>query len=511
MKQLIKLVFTISTVAFIIPSCKRDLLNVSNPNTITEVEFWKTEDDAQRGINAAYTMFYKPGGWARWIYFRLDLTSDEGFSKSPWIELADWTRFQYVNYNFWEGNSWTWRDTYKAIFRCNQVLGNVPEIQFADNNKKELILAQAKFLRALNYYYAAILWENIPIVLDISKPDDLPEQRTLAEVWAQVEKDLTEALAVLPVEWDAVNTGRPTKGAANAYLARALMQQRKWQQAKTALDYFFTGAGNGKYGLVTNFQDNFTHTNENNKESVFEIQFSDANKGPDNDAPNQNMGSNRAQFFAPRGIGWSDGQARYWLVNEFKKERTVGNALDPRLRYTLFYPALQADFGDKVYGRNWEWNADEAWFRKYQRDYFRTNEDYFAQNNYRLVRFADILLMYAEVLNELDQRTDAAGYVNTVRARVNMAPLATAHPTALLSKDAFRDRLKMERVLELCGESVRWADLKRWGDLETQAKVDVVKQRDPDFNNFIVGKHVRLPIPQTEDLNNPNLEQNDKY
>lgn len=495
----------------LLSSCKKDLLNVENPNTITEEQFWKTENDAEKGVNAAYAMFYKPGVWARWIYFRLDLTSDEGCSKSPWVELADWTRFQYVNYNFWEGNSNTWRDIYKAVFRCNQVLANVPGITFTDNNKKELVLAQAKFLRALHYYYAALLWENIPLVLEPSLPDDLPAQNTLTEVWAQVEKDLTEALAVLPVQWDDANVGRPTKGACNAFLARTFMQQHKWQQAKTSLDYFFTGGGAGRYELVPNFQDNFTHTNENNKESVFEIQFSDVNKGGDGDDPNQNMGHNRAQFFAPRGIGWSDGQARYWLVDEFKKEKTVTNALDPRLRYSLFYPALQADFGDKVYGRNWEWNNDEAWFRKYQRDYFRTNEDYFAQNNVRLIRFADVLLMYAEVLNELDQTTTAAGYVNTVRARANMAPLATAHPAVLLSKDAFRDRIKTERVLELCGESVRWADLKRWGDLESQAKVNVVAQRDPDFNNFVVGKHIRLPIPQTEVLNNPNLKQNDKY
>jgi hypothetical protein len=511
MKQFIKSAIAISMVALMMPSCKKDLLNVENPNTITEEQFWKTEADAAKGINAVYAMFYKPGLWSRWMYFRLDLTSDEGCSKSPWIELADWTRFQYVNYNFWEGNGITWRDIYKAIFRCNQVLANVPEIPFTDNKKKDYILAEAKFLRALHYYYAAILWENIPLVLNPSLPDDLPQQRPLAEVWAQVQKDLTEALVVLPVEWDAADVGRPTKGAASAFLARTLMQQHKWPEAKTALDYFFTGLGANKYDLVPNFQDNFTHTNENNKESVFEIQFSDVNKGPDNDDPNQNMGNNRAQFFAPRGIGWSDGQARYWLVDEFKKEKTIGNTLDPRLRYSLFYPALTADFGDKIYGRNWEWNADEAWFRKYQRDYFRGNEDYFGQNNYRLVRYADILLLYAEVLNELDQRGTAAGYVNIVRARANMAPLATAYPAALLDKDAFRDRLKTERVLELCGESVRWADLKRWGDLDTKEKVAVVAQRDPDFSNFVVGRHIRMPIPQTEDLNNPNLEQNDNY
>lgn len=511
MKKSFYLIIIFFVLAAILPACDEELLNVENPNTLTADQFWKTEADAHQGINAAYAMFYKPGLWARWIYFRLDLTSDEGFSKSPWIELADWTRFQYVNYNFWEGNNWTWRDTYKAVFRCNQVLANVPDIAFEDPHEKELILAQAKFLRAVHYYYAAILWENVPLVLDPSKPDDLPLQNTLQEVWAQVAKDLTEAGAVLPVEWDAPNVGRPTKGAVNAFLARTYMQQRRWLDAKSALDYFFTGEGANKYTLVDDFQHNFDHEHENNSESVFEIQFSDANKGGDGDDPNQNMGTNRPQFFAPRSIGWSDGQARFWIVDEFKKERTTDDELDPRLQYTLFYPAQEADFGVKVYGRSWEWNADEAWFKKYSRDYFRNNEDYFVQNNFRMVRYADILLMYAEVLNELDQTADAVQYVDEVRARAKMEALAGAHPAALLGKDAFRDRLKIERVLELCGESVRWADLKRWGDLETTEAVAQVALRDPDFNNFQVGKHIRLPIPQIEVLNNPNLEQNPDY
>lgn len=495
----------------LISSCRKSVLDVENPNTLTEDVFWKTESDAQKGLNAAYAMFYKPGLWSRWIYFRLDLTSDEGFSNSPWVELADWTRFQYINYNFWEGNVNTWRDTYKAVFRLNQVLANVVDINFSNPAAKEQLIGEAKFLRGLHYYYAGLMWENIPLVLDPSKPDDLPAQSTLDQVWTQVEKDWTEALAALSVSYGAADVGRPTKGAVRGYLARLYMQQRKWTEAKAALDYFFTGEGMGRYSLVTNYNDNFTDLNENNSESVFEIQFSDVNKGGDGDGVNQTMSTNRPQFFAPRGIGWSDGQARYWVVDEFKKEKTIDDNIDPRLRYTLFYPALEADFGDKVYGRNWEWGAQEAWFRKYSRDYYRTNEDYFAQNNFRLLRYADILLMYAEVLNELDQTADAYQYVNTVRARVGMAPLATAYPAIGTDKTLFRNRLKVERVLELCGESVRWADLKRWGDLETQAGVDIIKQRDPDFNNFVVGKHIRLPLPQIEVENNTNLQQNNQY
>lgn len=492
-------------------SCKKDMLNVENPNVITEDQFWKTESDAQQGLNAAYAMFYKPGLWSRWIYFRLDLTSDEGFSKSPWVELADWTRFQYINYNFYEGNVQTWRDTYKAIFRVNQVLANVPGIEFKDASKKNQVIGQAKFLRALHYYYAAVMWENVPLVLEPSKPDDLPAQNTLAEVWTQIQKDLTEAAAALPVEWDAPNVGRPTKGAVMAYLSRALMQQRKWPEAKAALDYFFTGAGVGKYDLIASYKDNFTHTSENNKESIFEIQFSDVNKGGDGDDPNATMTSNRPQFFAPRSIGWSDGQARYWMVGEFKKEKTTAGKLDPRLQTSLFYPAMEADFGDKIYGRSWQWDADEAWFRKYARDYYRNNEDYFAQNNFRLVRYADILLLYAEVLNELAQTANAYQYVDKVRARSGMQPLVAAYPAIGTDKDKFRDRLKMERVLELSGESVRWADLKRWGDLETAAKVKEVALRDADFNNFEVGKHIRLPLPQIEVQNNTKLKQNAGY
>ena len=92
-----------------------------------------------------------------------------------------------------------------------------------------------------------------------------------------------------------------------------------------------------------------------------------------------------------------------------------------------------------------------------------------------------------------------------------MAPLGDAYPAAVNDQVLFRQRLKIERVLELCGESVRWADLKRWGDLKTQDKVEEVALRDPDFNNFEIGKHIRLPLPQIEVENNINLTQNPNY
>ena len=510
MKKIIYIT-TILVSMLTVVSCDEELLEQSNPNTLTRGQFWQTEDDAYEGINSVYTMFYKPGLWSRWIYFRLDLTSDEGFSNSPWVELGDWTRFQYINYNFWEGNVISFRDTYKAIFRCNQVLANVPDIEFADPVNKDRVLAQAKFLRALHYYYAAVLWENVPIVLEPSNPDDLAEQNTLEEVWTQIELDLTEASQALPPQWDDANVGRPTQGAALALLGKTHMQQRDWQAALDAFDYLVNGEGADFYGLVANYEDNFTDLNENNEESVFEIQFSEVNKGGDGDDPNQNMGTNRSQFFAPRGIGWSDGQARFWILDAFKEEPTLDGQIDGRLRRTLFYPQLEEDFGDLTYGRSWEWGEEEAWFRKYARDYQRDNEDYFNQVNFRMIRFADVLLMYAEALNELGRTAEAYPYVDRVRARANMAPLAAAYPAIGSTQDQFRERLKIERMLELCGESVRWADLKRWDDLETPEGVNQIAQRDPDFNNFEIGVNSRLPLPQSEVDNNPNLTQNPGY
>ncbi len=499
-------------------SCNEKLIDIPNPHAPTTEPFWKSPKDAQVGLDAVFNMFYKSGSWNRWIYFRYDLTSDEGFSQSPWNELKEWTRFIYFNYNFWEGNAWMWRDHYKAIFRANQVLTYVPAIEFTTATDKDKILAQAKFLRAFYYYNLAIMFDNVPLVLEVSKPGDTPKQNTEAEVFAQVILDLEDAVKSLPDQWGSSDLGRPTKGAAYALMGKAHMQMHEWQKAKDALAWLVDGDGKTNYTLVANYKDNFKHTTENNSESVFEIQFSDINPNGDGDQPNPNVGSNRAQFFAPRGIGWCDGQPRRWLVDEYKKENTADGKIDPRLRANLFYPELQTDFpGEKIYGRDWQagWGSD-CFFRKYQGDYYRNNEDYYSPINFRVIRYADILLLYAECLTELSGGTppaQAIDCVNRVRERVGLSKLENSllYANAISSKAAFLKRLQMERSLELCYEGVRWADLKRWNIWNTADGLNELISRDPDFSNFVVGKTNRLPIPQSEVDNNPNLKQNPMY
>lgn len=503
--------------------CSADLLNIDNPNQGAVGYFWKTADDAKAGINACYSAFYKEGMWMRWLSFRYDLTSDEGKSTSPWIELADWTRFNYTNYNFYEGNNVHWEHFYMAIFRCNQVLKYVPQIEMDEKDKMK-ILSQARFLRALWYFQINILWEKAPLILEPTDPGYTPQEVSGEKIWEQIEKDLTTVLEddVLPEKWEDKEVGRITKGAVKALLGKVYMQQHKYDLAKKELDWLIQKE-NSLYGLIDNWVDNFTHLNENNMEGIFEIQFDDTNKGGTGNDVSMATGFQRTQFYAPNEIGWADGKALRWLVDEYLKEKRTDGTNDIRLYNSILYRDYMKDFPDgnpKYYfvDTQTEWDkrkwGDDCYIRKYNTAYFREREDYFAPNNYRVIRYADILLNYAECIIETGGSTaDAAVYVDKVRTRVNLPKLADSqYRDCLNSKEAFMKRLQMERSLELCYEGWRWIDLKRWGLLETDEGINELEERDPDFANFKKGKHSRLPIPQIEiDNSEGGLTQNPNY
>lgn len=512
--------FLIGTMALFC-SCSESLLDIKNPNQATPDNFWLNAADAEAGINACYSALYKEGTWMRWLSFRYDLSSDEGLSTSPWNELADWTRFIYTNYNFNEGNNLHWEHFYMAIFRCNQVLKFVPDIDM-DETEKARVLGQARFMRALWYFQINLLWEKGPLLTEPSEANYVPVEVSSEQLWTQIETDLKVAIESLPEQWNDVNTGRVTLGAAKALLGKAYMQQGKFGLAKTELEWLINKEGS-LYGLVDNWIDNFTHLNENNIEGIFEIQFDDTNKGGTGNDASMATGFQRTQFYAPNGIGWADGKARRWLVDEYLKEKRTDGKNDMRLYNSVLYRDYMNDFPDgniMYYSVNTQTQWDEkgwgndCYIRKYNTAYFRDREDYFAPNNYRIMRYADILLNYAECILETGGTPQqAAVYVDKVRTRVGLNKIEDSmYASSLNSKEAFMKRLQMERSLELCFEGWRWADLKRWGLLDTQAGIDELKSRDPDFNNFVLGKHSRLPLPQIEvDNSDKGLTQNPKY
>ena len=492
-------------------SCMKEKdLDISNPNSPTVEVFWKTSDDAIKGVNAVYSTLHR-GSISRWLPFYLVIRSDEGTSYSPAKDIVNnMDQFLVTDYNY--GNAYgIWNDLYIGVFRANQVIEHVPSIDM-DANLKNRVIGEAKFMRAMYYYHLTTLWGNVPLMLHPSQPEDKPASSPQSAVWAQMEKDLTEAAANLPASYSSADLGRATKGAALALLAKTLMQEKKYDAAQNALQWMVEGDGKNVYSLMPNYKDNFVITSENNKESVFEWQFAEnPTENNDNDVnANHNYGSSLSQFFAPPGIGWSDGEACRWPIWEFLKEQTTSNERDPRLAACFLYdstdvrgPEFSMIYGTSFKARYGTAN-NRAWFRKYLNDHWKNVEGYRSPNNWRFIRYADVLLMYAECLNETGSTSQAYQYVDRVRQRAGLAKLADIKPN--MSKADFLNQLKHERITELCGEGHRWNDLLRWGYLNSG-----LQSRDAGFKNFVVGKHEFLPIPQKELDLDPNLSQNPNW
>ncbi|MVN77529.1 RagB/SusD family nutrient uptake outer membrane protein [Hymenobacter sp. HMF4947] len=479
-------------------SCQKDLLDKVNPNQPTVENFWKTASDAQAGVAAAYSALQFPGTYARWVHFANDIRSDEGYSLSPWTDLANSTRFVQLDYDL-EPVRVMWEDHYRGVYRCNQILANVPTIQM-DATLQKTLLAEAHFLRGVYYFNLVTYFGNVPLILDPSTVRSTAPQGTIATGMAQVVSDLQAAIADLPVS---NSVGHATKGSAQGLLGRVYMQQHKWSDASAL---FTAIISSGKYALVANYLDNFTIANENNSESVFEVQFSSVNQGGVQDVAGASEGFERAQFFGPPGIGWTDGRARPWLLDEMSDKTTTGD-VDPRRDITVFhYPML-------LFGQTYEARkvpTTDTFWHKYEDDRIQNFENYFSGINFRLIRYADILLMQAEAQNELGNTAAALPLINQVRSRpsVNITPL-----TGSFSQAQMRTQIMHERVCELAGEGTRWLDLNRWGLLSTQASLDVLKapNHDPDFINFVIGKSELYPITRTDLTADPNLKQNPGY
>lgn len=501
-KILILLLVTVS-----LYSCE-DELDIVNPNEITNESFWQNEADAIKGVNACYSTLHR-GGFSRWQPMFYDLRSDVGASFSPWSDLANaLNNFIQPDSNFGPAVD-VYFDNYVGINRANQVIANVPNINMNESLKSR-ILGEAYFFRGMHYYHLASLWGNVVLQLEPSKPTDYPPNSSEAEVWSQVASDLTEAANRLPVSYsDNNDVGRITKGGANALLAKAFMQMQDYNSAKTTLDYFITGEGANVYSLVSDYYDNFKVTTEFNQESIIEWSYiENPTEGTDNDVAtaNHNYGTSIGQFYGPPGVGFTDAEALRWVISEFEIERTVSDERDPRLSVTFLY-----DYTDEagpaatmVYGQSFQdryGDSQRVFFRKFLHDHIRNFEGFRGINNYRFIRFADVLLMYAESLNAIGNTDDAYQYVNQVRARAGLAALPTG-----MSQQEFLDQIKHERLLELTGEGHRFNDLKRWGDLGPS-----LSNLDPGFNNFVVGKHELLPIPQRDLDINPNMEQNPNW
>ena len=332
--------------------------------------------------------------------------------------------------------------------------------------------------------------------------------------------DFKKASELLPVDYASVTgtdkgqVGRATKGAALGYLGKAQLFTKDFAGASAS---FKAVIDLGIYDLMPNYADNFTEAKENNKESLFEVQFATNAGGTDMNwggepQPGWGRFTGRAITYGARGYGWTDVQPTRWVFDEYQKEKTTNGKLDPRLYATMFFNGEGVTIYGTPFATRYKDNPadlNDLFVKKYSNDGTKADEfDWRSGVNERLLRYADIIMMYAETLNETGKTADAYTWIQKVRSRVNLPDLASVKPN--MSQAQMRDQIDHERLLEFCLEGHRFDDINRWGYLKDANKLAELKKHDPEFNSYQAGREY-FPIPQREINTNPGVKQNPSY
>jgi hypothetical protein len=428
--------------------------------------------------------------------------------------------------------SWIWEQSYKGIMRANVIIDQLPKAQgFTDASQKDRFEAEAKFLRAYFYFILTTQFGNVPL---IEKPLAEVNQTRVAnsqpgEVWDLIIKDLEYAQQRLPVSFSGTSLGRATSGAATALLGKVYLYRAQWENNKNlytnAINEFNKVVASGQYILIPNFTDNFSPNTENNKESIFEIQFSpgEFNAWLPTDDPSTigHAGTGRLIMWRPA-CGPSGNEAcapganaeGYGFVHVTKPLQNAFEPGDPRIPITFYRE------GDEYMGDNKKVPFKEAWSitgatpAKYvkQDDLGPKFPNNRSVNNDRILRYADVLLMLAEAeLLGNNNVARAAELINQVRRRADPTRAILPERPTNVTQAEMLAFLMRERRVELALEGHRYNDLVRWH----RAGLINIK-RDIDFgwgpaNQNWSEKNLIKPIPQRElDLNN-NLKQNPEY
>ncbi len=488
-----------------------DKLDLTNPNLNTIPTFWQTEDQAFASVTAVYNALITDGAYQRSFPGLTDSRGDDFVGDSPWGDLV--LTGQFVIPSTSAPVEWIWRDFYMVIFRANQVLHYVPNMNI-EQVKKDRILGQAHFLRGLAYYNLATTFKTVPLITQLP-PNDIKSysaaSATEEELWNHIISDFKAAEPKLPISYNNVTgpdrgqVGRATMGSAAGMLAKCYLYRKQWQNAATQCEKFFTGPLQGVYSLMPDYRDNFKDINENNAESLFEVQFNAKVGSVANWAGEP--ASNWRQFeaisvtYGMEGKAFSDYLPTRWIYNEYKLEKTTGGKSDPRLLATIasYEPG---DGMTTAYGVAWPNPTDRIYPRKYTYDGLGLPYETFETGgiNYRVQRYSDIYLIYAEALNELNRTSEAYAPIQVVRNRAQLPNLATTKPN--MTQAQMRDQIAHERALEFAIEGQRINDIIRWGWLYDPGKLAELKAHDADFNTWSPGNEY-LPIPQSElNINN---------
>lgn len=454
-----------------------DYLEFPPEGDVPADQFFQNQEDAQMAVNAMYG-YLRSWNISAFNYLILgSIPADEiqkGSSPGDGSWASAYDNFQFTKTEGQIRSFWTSR--YEGVNLSNQVLENVPGIEMSESVKTRM-LAEARFLRAFHYFYLVRAFGGVPLVTDIPPGSSGLIRTTAEETWDQIEKDLRDAIPDLPPTVPTNELGRATSWAAKGLLAKVLMYREDWPECKSVSDDIIN---NGPFELYPDFYEIFRPEQEFCSESVFEILATQVpGEGGVSNSQYAEVQSVRGQF----GWGW------------FVPTNALADAFDAaedsvrKAATILYYGDITPD-GDTILGVELMEGVDVP--RYNGKAYFpsripRETGPYGCDQNIRILRYSDILLINAEAA--FHEGGDVATPLNAVRGRVNLDPIGS--PTL--------EDIWEERRLELAGEQDRYWDLLRTGQASTVLS----------GYGFQTGKHELYPIPQAEiDLSGGSLEQN---
>jgi hypothetical protein len=482
--------------------CK-DYLDVTPTDRFTQSTYWNTKTQAEAALNGTYAALYYDTNSANCIY--LDALSPNNYQINGDYNIIS-KGLQNAATGLFES---TWNGSYKGIGRANNVLANIDKVSM-DEALKERYKAEAKYLRALYYLPLWNLFGGAPLITEGTNYEtqaSLP-RNTADELLAQILKDLTEASTgtALPLTYSGAEKGRATRGAALALKARVLLYAKRWKEAaetaRAVMDL-------NTYSLFSDYRGLFYLENEGNSEVIFDVQYRYPEFTHSLDIIlDQQLG------IAPlpdlvNSYYAADGQPI--MSSPLYNPAKPFENRDSRLQATVILPGTL--FKGAIVTAN-QYPSTGYGLKKYT--IFKDNEKPVtpptsgtSELNSILIRYADVLLMYAEAKNE-DTGPDETIFsaLNLIRARAKMPNISPG-----LNAAALREEIRHERRVELAGEGLYYYDVRRWKTADQVLNGNITNAAGAriDSRLFNAAKDYLWPIPSKAILNNPSLVQNPNY
>ncbi len=434
-----KLISIIAFTSIFMMSCQKDFIDLIPISTVSTDILYKTDKDFVDALTAVYNIWQSlyPS-----MYIFGDVRADDCFQeiyKNNSQSFSD--TFEMTSTD--GACSSAWQNYYRALFRINTILAKLEE---ADVLNKAQYAAEAKFLRALAYFDLVRIFGDVPMT---TTPLSIEEgystgREAVATIYSQVIiPDLLAAENVLPVSYSGNDVGRPTKGAAKAILGKVYLTLSDFQKAETKLQEVTTMG----YALLPNYNDLFDYSSEHHSEYIYDVEYEEG-MGEGSSVTNRFLPNNAgmATFYGIGGNGNEECSPTQLFIDLF-------DVNDKRFDVTC--GVFGGYYGvDSVFYQIPS-NTNQYYTKKYITPVAAAND---SKANWKIIRYADVLLMYAEALNENGKTDQARTYLNMVHERAGLTPIPGG-----LSQSAMRDAIVLERRFELAFEGHRWFDLVRTG------------------------------------------------